>query len=370
MSGYISGAVWNTRFPEKVCKFVLASIADNANDEGFAWPSVEAIEARTQYSRRRVLDALEALVDGGWVVKMRSPKSFRHNAYQIVLDKLNFEKPKSPELTLGKRKRQVHSTTRQVQSTTPKSGAIHAESGAIRDKSQVQPATDSGAIDDSLYGRTVKEPSEEPSRGIVSEAPPVAIDQPSAPFIVLARALLSRCLVQDSPPTIVATAEAIRAQGVLLAMTPENAARLIGTQVASALQRGEKVNRFWFEDGKWRLAPASAMSAATVGMALNRADEADDVGQPVIPEGADTDLGGRVWSGMRRALSTGPNAISRQSFDTWIKPLEQRGVLDGVLYLEMPNVEFSEVASRYELEGFLPAAVGQVKLVVAERWAA
>lgn len=379
MSGYIAGAVWNTRFPEKTIKFVLASLADNANDEGFAWPSVEAIQQRTQYSRRSVLSALERLVGDGYIVKMQSPRSFRHNAYQIVMEKLNFEKPKAPELSLKKRARQVQSTTIQVQPTTPlkpESGAICAESGAIHDASQVQSTAESGAIHDALYRGTVIEPSLN-RQGESSEAksPPsadLALRGQTTSLTLDAQAMFGRLGIVAPAVTISLAESAIRILASDLKCDPKMALMVIERTARSAIEAGETVNRFWFEDSKWKGVDApngkradptiGAFDPAELAAITKRIEE-----RHAVPEDADLEAGARVWIGMSEAIKA---QIGPQSWDTWIRPFRQAGVVDGVLYLKMPNELFANVPDRYEIAEYLPQGIADIRFLMAEGCAA
>jgi Helix-turn-helix domain len=51
---------WPLKLP-LVAKSVLVSLADNANDDGFCWPSIDTISERTCASRRAVIEAIKAL---------------------------------------------------------------------------------------------------------------------------------------------------------------------------------------------------------------------------------------------------------------------------------------------------------------------
>lgn len=53
-------------------KAVLISLADNANDEGYCWPSIDAICERTCFGRTAVIDAVKWLEAHGHVVANRA----------------------------------------------------------------------------------------------------------------------------------------------------------------------------------------------------------------------------------------------------------------------------------------------------------
>lgn len=63
-------------------KFVLVSLADQANDEGFCWPSVSRLCARVALSERAVQGALNELVELGYLVRHLRPS--RSTYYQLL----------------------------------------------------------------------------------------------------------------------------------------------------------------------------------------------------------------------------------------------------------------------------------------------
>lgn len=64
MSTIIMSRVWPLELPA-VAKFVLVSLADQANDQGVCWPSIATLASRTSYSVRAVQNALRWLQDRG-----------------------------------------------------------------------------------------------------------------------------------------------------------------------------------------------------------------------------------------------------------------------------------------------------------------
>lgn len=62
---------WPLTMPP-VSKAVLISLADNANDAGFCWPSIETICERTCYGRTAVIDAIKWLEENGHLSADRS----------------------------------------------------------------------------------------------------------------------------------------------------------------------------------------------------------------------------------------------------------------------------------------------------------
>lgn len=62
-------------------KAVLISLADNANDQGYCWPSLMTISERTCFSKRAVIDAIAWLEKAGAIIADRT--NGRHTTYQL-----------------------------------------------------------------------------------------------------------------------------------------------------------------------------------------------------------------------------------------------------------------------------------------------
>lgn len=73
-------ACWPLDVPH-TAKFVLISLADNANDAGICWPSIPTICRRTALHRATVLRSIAWLADHGYLAVMRD--TGRHNSYRI-----------------------------------------------------------------------------------------------------------------------------------------------------------------------------------------------------------------------------------------------------------------------------------------------
>lgn len=80
MSTKIMALCWPIQI-NPTAKSVLISLADNANDEGYCWPSIKTIAERTCLSSRSVIRAIEALEEVGLLVADRS--NGRHSKYWI-----------------------------------------------------------------------------------------------------------------------------------------------------------------------------------------------------------------------------------------------------------------------------------------------
>ncbi len=86
MSTIIMAHCWKLRLPS-VAKFVLVSLADQANDQGVCWPSVQTLSERTSYSIRAVQTALGWLRDQGFIDV--DVGACRSNRYTLRLDRLH-----------------------------------------------------------------------------------------------------------------------------------------------------------------------------------------------------------------------------------------------------------------------------------------
>jgi len=81
MSTTIMAACWPLKM-SSTQKSVLISLADNANDQGECWPSIDTIAERTCLHRSNVIVAIKALEGMGHLVADRS--NGRHTRYTIT----------------------------------------------------------------------------------------------------------------------------------------------------------------------------------------------------------------------------------------------------------------------------------------------
>ena len=75
-------ACWPLDIPSTQ-KFVLISLADNANDDGICWPSIATIAKRTALHRATVMRAIRWLIDEGFLVA-ESPGNGLRNRYKVI----------------------------------------------------------------------------------------------------------------------------------------------------------------------------------------------------------------------------------------------------------------------------------------------
>jgi hypothetical protein len=73
MSIRIMNLVWEMHCPSHTAKLVLLAIANHANDDGRAWPSLARLAAKCDLSRRSVIDQIVILETGGYLSAERSP---------------------------------------------------------------------------------------------------------------------------------------------------------------------------------------------------------------------------------------------------------------------------------------------------------
>lgn len=81
MSTRIMALCWPLKMPP-TAKAVLISLADNANDSGYCWPSLDSICERTCFGRTAVIEAIKWLEEAGFVVANRA--NGRHTTYMVV----------------------------------------------------------------------------------------------------------------------------------------------------------------------------------------------------------------------------------------------------------------------------------------------
>lgn len=74
-------ACWSLQMPP-TAKAVLVSLADNANDDGYCWPSIPKICERTCFSERAVHGAIKWLESNGLLHADRS--NGRHTTYRLT----------------------------------------------------------------------------------------------------------------------------------------------------------------------------------------------------------------------------------------------------------------------------------------------
>ena len=82
MSTIIMSACWPLQGMSAAQKAVLISLADQANDDGYCWPSIKTISTRTCLSERAVQGAIKWLVGSGIV--RSNERSGSSTVYQLT----------------------------------------------------------------------------------------------------------------------------------------------------------------------------------------------------------------------------------------------------------------------------------------------
>lgn len=195
---------------------------------------------------------------------------------------------------------------------------------------------------------------------------PATTDESELEPIQCARGMFEHLAITAPPKTLNLASEAIRILASQLAMTPYRAMLVIRRRAEIAAQAGETVNAFWFEDSKWKSDEQGKPSVAdrkNVGIYNSAYSVPKEEPEPEkAPEGADTELGQRIWQGINKALKS---ELPAGSWDLWIRPIKPLGALNGELYLQIPTPDFAHVGDRYDIAKFLPAGVTVVRLLSA-----
>jgi DNA-binding transcriptional regulator YhcF (GntR family) len=82
---YISQA-WKTPVADYKAKLVLLKLADNANDEGIAWPHIDTIATETGLSRRGVFRALNQLEEDKLIERNRGRNEVIYKIHKCQAD--------------------------------------------------------------------------------------------------------------------------------------------------------------------------------------------------------------------------------------------------------------------------------------------
>lgn len=128
MSIKVTNWVWSRSESRNGARLVMLALADRADDNGFAWPSIEDLMERTKLSRRAVQKGIAALVDDGELKVDNGGGRHRSNRYQIVpkqctYDGVTHEEPCTsdavlPQETAHSAQETAHSATETAHSAT------------------------------------------------------------------------------------------------------------------------------------------------------------------------------------------------------------------------------------------------------------
>ena len=123
MSTSVMSACWPLKMPPTQ-KAVLISLADNANDDGHCWPSINTICDRTCFGRTAVIDAIKWLEAEGYVTANR--ENGRHTTYLVRAN------PSAKRTGPGNKPvRQTDTPVRQPDGTSPPPGRDQSASRTL-----------------------------------------------------------------------------------------------------------------------------------------------------------------------------------------------------------------------------------------------
>ena len=219
---------------------VLQQIADHHRKGGENWDrglSYDCLARETKRSRRIVIDAVAAVEAMGVLGVLRAgPGRGRHNHYFFPL--LDAQAQLFPPENGGPQFTNSHQGKGEAQcrkKVKPSAGNGETQRNAIR-KESVLISIESGESN----------PPPQPERQVL---PPVA---PPATVELAALRLIEMLSLVDTPGNQKIIAAALTAEGSRLGVAPEEAARTIAEQAGEDRKHGMSIDRFYFEDTRWR----------------------------------------------------------------------------------------------------------------------
>ena len=200
MSTIVIAACWPLQIPPTP-KAVLISLADNANDQGVCWPSLETIQMRTCFGRSAVIEAIKWLEAHGLLVADRS--NGRKTSYQVIPN------GRAPQLFDGAGKPAKQSGKQ----TRPAGGLVQQADGSGRQTGSADGQNQSGS-----RTQPVRQPDtnrQEPSGTVVDDARAQAT-APGELAAGILKVLGITCGITSQHPTLIeAAAAGVTAQAVI-----------------------------------------------------------------------------------------------------------------------------------------------------------
>jgi len=86
MSIHMISQAWKTPVADYKAKLVLLKLADNANDDGIAWPHIDTIASETGLSRRGVFRALNQLEEDKLIERNRGRNEVIYKIHKCQAD--------------------------------------------------------------------------------------------------------------------------------------------------------------------------------------------------------------------------------------------------------------------------------------------
>jgi DnaA N-terminal domain/Helix-turn-helix domain len=367
---------------------VMLILAEHADAHGRCWPSVRLLELETELSKRTLLRCLSDLKDVGRIaVEKRSiGLNLKCNQYVVSLKKLvGYQRPgRGVMVTPEEGKDESFEAEVSGATVTPDeyvsgvmvtpeertSGATATHSGAMVTPDQVPKATFSGAKTASLY-RTPINPHRNPQGGTEEESktPPSirprseSLDESASDC---AKVFFDRIGVVAPKSTLDLAAGVIEILARESDATPRAAMLKLEDIAKAAQMRGTVINQFWFADSKWRGTEARNAFRPDPAIGMRKVHDilAPRAEEEQIPAGVDTELARSVWEGMKKEIKA---QIGPGSFETWVRPIKPLGVMNGELYLQIPNADFAHVPGRYEISNYLPPTMSSTIHVTTAR---
>ena len=107
--------VWDYGPSDRSERFVLLALADNANDAGVCWPSLDYLQDKCCFSRQGLCNVLDRLEEKGYIVRQRGGGKGNSTTYEIKLDNLQpLPKSQADKSQVGTGKSQVDTGKSQV----------------------------------------------------------------------------------------------------------------------------------------------------------------------------------------------------------------------------------------------------------------
>jgi len=210
--------VFDNSKAEHAARLVLISIANHADKFGRnAWPSVTSIGKEALLSERVVRTSLRQLETIGELKVIYGGGPHRSNLYS--LPKMNGANPAPTEGA----------------ESAPTDGAEFVEVG--------QHSSIDGAEFVSAIRKNRTKPSFKPSRGVIPK------DQPP---LNCARRLMEILSLPQTPGFLRTVEASVIAEAGYLGMSAADASQHIADHALRAGQKGQPIDRFYFEDTKWR----------------------------------------------------------------------------------------------------------------------
>lgn len=120
MSVRVISRVWDTDCPSHTSKLVLIALADNADDDGFCWPSQDTLARKCNLSKKGVILQITKLEEAG-LLKVERTEGRISNRYVVLPN----SEPRSPLPTVNGRVLTVNARESTVNGIPATVNAVH-----------------------------------------------------------------------------------------------------------------------------------------------------------------------------------------------------------------------------------------------------